>query len=778
MAAVRKLRRPRWLVAAVVAAAMVPVAFVVSGVATGQPHSSQVAPIVDPDYVYGQLFDMAYNDVYRVSGADGDPHVVQAGGTDPFNEPATINGWQELFLHWKQQLTDKSAMSTLAKYATVRDHFFHRLPEQRTTPNYDFNANYPWDSDDAEITMPGVVCAGKRVLIAAHPDGTPISPAVVGEVNNPQNSTSGVFGFGAARRDIATSNYGNGGAYDDTSGIAMTMGEYQALLRWYDANGTYPAKTFKIALLDASAGRAKDGTFLREGSKYYAQNLIPQGPQGQYSMFAVMNANGMSYPAYHLGTQYFWNNLAGGGVPPWRTFVTDTPAAPNALYPDTGPGSPGANIAANSAAITTFDSNLKDAVTAGFAEQSSKYGGTVQQENPLRYNGTGSAPGGLSAGNGGPQLPETPFVPAYTASDQANFSPVHPAGTAPEAEILSTEDDAAAFWNKGIPGFSVGGVQDSNIDENPYAPTVSASVKATPVLSYSGGGTAFEFASSVPAAGMTTTAAASAVGDTNVKVASVTNLIAGQPIFIDTGQNLEVGQITVVGTAGAAGTGVTLAAPLARAHASGVPFNVNQGQPVGFTGDTLEHLNFFASGAPHGLGGETAPSEELLRALELPSEYTSLLISGSDYLGSAARPTGTLAYFETDPVNPDSTLTVNFDAGFSRTKSGGTGGLQYYWQFGDGTHAVGKTVHHTYSSPIWADVKLVVVKGNSSKWGMYRQAVAVDSPSGWAPATPACGTFSASERADLVAAAKAAIKGHALQPTRRVKRKLWMRRSG
>ena len=23
-----------------------------------------------------------------------------------------------------------------------------------------------------------------------------------------------------------------------------------------------------------------------------------------------MNANGMSYPAYHLGTQYFWNNLA------------------------------------------------------------------------------------------------------------------------------------------------------------------------------------------------------------------------------------------------------------------------------------------------------------------------------------------------------------------------------------------------------------------------------------------------------------------------------------
>src|SRR5215467_13550404 len=105
---------------------------------------------------------------------------------------------------------------------------------------------------------------------------------------------------------------------------------------------------------------------------------------------------------------------------------------------------------------------------------------------------------------------------------------------------------------------------------------------------------------------------------------------------------------------------------------SGVPFNVNQGQPIGFTGDTIERLNFFASGAPHGLGGETHPSEELVRALELPAQYTSLLISGSNYLGSAPMPTGTLAYFETDPVNASSTLNVNFNAKFARTKSGGT----------------------------------------------------------------------------------------------------------
>ena len=89
-----------------------------------------------------------------------------------------------------------------------------------------------------------------------------------------------MFGFGAGRRALTLSNLANGGAYDDTSGVAMTMGEYQALLRWYDANGTYPSKTLKIALLDASAGRAADGTYLREGSKYYVEQPDPEGPAG------------------------------------------------------------------------------------------------------------------------------------------------------------------------------------------------------------------------------------------------------------------------------------------------------------------------------------------------------------------------------------------------------------------------------------------------------------------------------------------------------------------
>ena len=55
-------------------------------------------------------------------------------------------------------------------------------------------------------------------------------------------------------------------------------------------------------------------------------------------------------------------------------------------------------------------------------------------------------------------------------------------------------------------------------------------------------------------------------------------------------------------------------------------------------------------------------------------------------------------------------------------------------------------------------VKLVVMKDSSDKWGLYRQAVAVHSPSGAPPSTPACGTFSPAERIALIEAAKAADK--------------------
>ena len=195
--------------------------------------------MVDPTYMYGQLFNMGYDDVYRVSGADGDPRNF----SDPYNIPSTINGWQEFWRQWKTQLTD-----TDRRWATSRSSRRSRIttsagsPEQRTNPNYTFDPNYKFDSDDAEVTIPGATCPGQRVLIAAHGDLAPVSPTIVGEINNPTGSTSAVDGFNAARRHITLSNLSNGGAYDDTSGVAMTMAEYQALLRWYDANTPIPPR--------------------------------------------------------------------------------------------------------------------------------------------------------------------------------------------------------------------------------------------------------------------------------------------------------------------------------------------------------------------------------------------------------------------------------------------------------------------------------------------------------------------------------------------------------
>jgi len=676
------------------------------------------SPTVDADYLYNQLYAMSKAFSYRISGADGDPRQAT---TDPFNLPPTVNGWNELVAYWKAQLTNSRINTSLADFATVTDHFFRRT------------GGYRFDSDDVEVTIPGASCAGERVLLAAHPDETPVPTDVVGLIDS--GTTSGVTGFGAARRHITDSNLGNEGAYDGLSGVALTMAEYNALLSWYRANGTYPKRTLKVTLLDASRGKTNDGLFSREGSAYYADNLIPSGPQGRYVLFANMDSLGLNYPAYHLGTEFFWNNVTGGGVGPWFTFIKSTPAAPNSAYPDTGAGSPGANITANAAAIARLRTDLNSAVLAGFNQQGLKYDFSVPLENPLRYNQTGQAPNPYSG--------VVPTKPAYLAGDQSRFSPVR--------DDTDALEDEQAFFDKGIAGFTVSGVKNSGVDENPYAASVTDSTKATPVIGYAGNQTTFQLGNNTPQPGMTATAAATAAGDTTVKVVAVTNLAAGQPIFIGTGADIEYGQIQSVGTAGADGTGVTLAAPLARVHPGGVAFTVNENQPVGYLSDSIEHLNYFAGGAPHGLRPQQ-PTEELKRALELPAQWTSLLLSSDGYVGTAARPDRPVAYFETTPAKPDSTLTVTFDAGFSRADKGNANGLKYFWDFGDGTHAVGRRVTHTYAGAVYADVMLALGKGHD--WGLYRQAVAVDGPTGGPPATDPCGTFSPHESALLISAAR------------------------
>src|SRR3954465_10013529 len=105
MQVLRKLRRPRGVTLAACLAAAGAAIFVASGALPARSQTGQVAPTIDTAYMYGQLVNLGYDDVYRVSGADGDPRNF----SDPFNIPSPINGWQEFWGQWNPHLTNRTA---------------------------------------------------------------------------------------------------------------------------------------------------------------------------------------------------------------------------------------------------------------------------------------------------------------------------------------------------------------------------------------------------------------------------------------------------------------------------------------------------------------------------------------------------------------------------------------------------------------------------------------------------------------------------------------------
>ena len=620
------LKTPRTAAVGVACLALAAPAVLASGIGTsnttpaaahGNPaaqhaaHARQARPVIDTGYLYDRLYTMASNDIYRVSGQDGPPQDPSS----PANLPPTINGWQEFYAQWKHQMTSPSAMGPMARYVRVSDHYFRVQ-------------GMPYDSDVAEVTIPGSTCPGQRILIAGHPDSTPVRGDTVNQLINQGKFTE-------AMDVLYRSNLGNGSPYDDTSGVTMGMAEFQALLRWWQANGTWPTRTLKVGLFDA------EETGLN-GSFYYARNLIPQGPQGQYALVANMDQNGMEYPAYHWGTDHYLNNLTGGGVGPWYTNINASPLSPNDIYN----GQAWQNIEANMPAIQHFRTALQAEVSRAFQVLGAKYHYRVPLENPLLITDPTK------------QNP-VKSEPAYTPSQQQQYSPV-------QDDTLGRTDQVP-FVAQGIPGYGVLGAYDTNSKENPY-PT-----------SYTNKPEIFQYA----------------------------------------------GYDTMV--------------------------------------DTIEHLNLFTSGMPHGKSGPASPSEELRRALELPATWTSYLVARGEYAGASPRPSGPVAYFETDPVHPSNTTTVRFDGRFA-ADAGNTGHLTYVWDFGDGSYGVGPTVSHTYSGPQWADVKLVVIDGHGHV-DAYRQAVNVDGATSAAPATDACGNVSVSTARQLAAHAHSAAGAQPAQWT-------------
>ena len=198
--------------------------------------------------------------------------------------------------------------------------------------------------------------------------------------------------------------------------------------------------------------------------------------------------------------------------------------------------------------------------------------------------------------------------------------------------------------------------------------------------------------------------------------------------------------------------------------------------------DNFPNLNFYAGGEVHGPGGYDKPSEGLLRGVEFVATYFSYAVASDALGGKVAKPNHPIAYFEQIPKKAIATNTVTYDAGFSRDVDGGTDGLEYYWDFGDGS-APQKTNHpsvtHTFPSQAgWHDVKLMVSKGDGTKTtsnvGNFRQvepinfaptyypAVAPASeplPPTTGPAADPCGQLSSDELASMVATSNGPVQG-------------------
>ena len=94
-------------------------------------------------------------------------------------------------------------MGPMGKFVTAKDHF---EPCCSSTGNQ----TYPWQLDDATVTIPGESCPGQVVLIAGHNDSTP-TPTTV--------ANGAASGSATPMSGMRSGNWGNGSPYDADSGI-------------------------------------------------------------------------------------------------------------------------------------------------------------------------------------------------------------------------------------------------------------------------------------------------------------------------------------------------------------------------------------------------------------------------------------------------------------------------------------------------------------------------------------------------------------------------------
>jgi PKD domain/Peptidase family M28 len=709
MRAFRQLRR-RWLVAGVTAALATTMLASSGALADTPARHRQARPVIDADFLYRELYFLATQFIFRTAGADGP--VGNAAGLDDL--PAAYNGAQEFYRWFGQELTNPAPdhMGPLGRFMTAKDHLY---------------PTRVWQLDDESITIPGRSCPGQVALVAGHNDSTPTS------VNVANNAAAGSPTPMTAMRG---GNWGNGSVYDAGSGEAMGMAEVQALLRWYAANGTYPERTIKIGLFDNEEGGLV-------GSGFYSQTNVAALAAPAAAGDTNVKVNATTGVGFGVGETILLDPFgaaetatitAVGTAGPTGTGITLSPALRSAH----AAGSPASAGVADTGGLIPDGPQGQYVMVANMDQNGIEY--------PARHFGTDHYLNDIVGGGVGPWYTNINAVPLYTTPNNLYNATAIARIQHNLANVQAFRDITAQAVRD---AFSVLGQKyDFSMPlENPLRLDQVGSTPVNPNPSF------------VPAYLPEDIPRFSPVVDDNTGRTDQVSFIRdwGIPGYgiigaFDTSTNQQVG-----GNEN----------PYPATYASKP--TLSQYAIYDTEDDTPEHLNYYASGTTHGPAGPASPSEGLRRALELPATWTSYVLSNPAYGGAEPRTADPVAYFETTPAKPYLTSTVTFDGSFSRDAVGGSGGLRYFWDFGDGTTAASTspTVRHTFTTaPGWHDVKLAVRSGG--RWDFYRQALAVgfvpahfpDQPQANEPAAPAtdpCGTLSQSERAALQAHAAPAL---------------------
>jgi hypothetical protein len=765
--AVRTAARPRWLALALVAAAVAtPVALVSNGGAqsTPPPVSNPAHPVVDASWIYANDFYDGTHFIYKRAGSDGCliGATSCAVGTqnDANNLPMNYNGTQEFNKWWGDLGTSSTPQpnGVLGLWMSKRDHIFSQAT---------------WQINTQELTIPGATCAGQQVMLAFHPDSQNVSAPTPGSGNAVNTS--------APYNQMYSGDWGTGSPYDSNMGAIMNLEEIGSVLRWHEANGTYPKRTIKSAVYDAELqGLVGSGFYSSTGGG--AATLIAPASAGSSTLIVTT-------PSTLNAAQT--TGIFGVG----QSVAIDDGNTENNVVQAVGATRTASTA---SAAIAAGATNVKVASVAnmvageGVRIESATAATTVQEFAIIQSVGTAGATGtGITldrpltlAHANGVQVQDlgtgivlaAPLTKDHTAGSTVNGPTAGLISDGPQGQIVGVLNNdqnginyPALHWGTDhyLNDLVNGGVGPwfNNINATPLTntgtiyspagfsrlqanlPNVTAfrtNVESAVTQAIADLGQKYNY--SIPVENPLMFKNTGSTPDNPHPAALPSYLPADQakytPVNDDrTGRTDQVSfgnrGIPSLGNIGVYDSNTT---PLVGGAENPYPAGYPSKPEIDFLygqdtmSDNIPNLNFFAGGEVHGPGGYDKPSEGLLRGVEFVATYFSYAVSSDALGGKVAKPNRPVAYFEQSPKKATATRSVTYDAGFSRDANGSTEGLTYYWNFGDGSPVIRTThaqIQHTFpGQAAWYDVKLLVAKSgqtsSTTNVGAYRQVEPID----------------------------------------------------